>query len=98
MQQPQAIIFDLDGVLTDTSEYHYRAWKRLADDEGIPFTREENHAHLRDIGRHRALTCVILSHTQTADHTHHMQHRDDRYYDDKLQIKTPNDLIPTAAV
>ena len=51
MQQPQAIIFDLDGVLTDTSEYHYRAWKRLADDEGIPFTREENDAHLRGIGR-----------------------------------------------
>src|SRR5690349_8379492 len=45
MQQPQAIIFDLDGVLTDTSEYHYRAWRHLADDEKIPFTREENDAH-----------------------------------------------------
>ena len=54
MQQPQAIIFDLDGVLTDTSEYHYRAWKRLADDEGIPFTPEENDAHLRGVGRREA--------------------------------------------
>ena len=33
MQKPQAIIFDLDGVLTDTSEYHYQAWKHLADVE-----------------------------------------------------------------
>ena len=33
-----AVLFDLDGVLTDTSEYHYRAWKRLADEEGIPLT------------------------------------------------------------
>ena len=37
MNTPKAIIFDLDGVLTDTSEYHYQAWKHLADDEGIPF-------------------------------------------------------------
>ncbi len=51
MQKPQAIIFDLDGVLTDTSEYHYQAWKHLANDEGIPFTREDNDAHLRGVGR-----------------------------------------------
>ena len=42
MKTPKAIIFDLDGVLTDTSEYHYLAWKHLVDDEGIPFTHEEN--------------------------------------------------------
>ena len=27
-------IFDLDGVLTDTAEYHYQAWQRLADELG----------------------------------------------------------------
>ena len=32
MGEIKAIIFDLDGVLTNTSEYHYRAWKQLADD------------------------------------------------------------------
>jgi beta-phosphoglucomutase-like phosphatase (HAD superfamily) len=31
----QAIIFDLDGVITDTAEYHYLAWKQLADEEGL---------------------------------------------------------------
>ena len=30
-----AVIFDLDGVLTDTAEYHYLAWKRLAGEEGF---------------------------------------------------------------
>jgi beta-phosphoglucomutase len=43
MQRPRAIIFDLDGVLTDTSEYHYMAWKQLADEEDISFTRSEHH-------------------------------------------------------
>ncbi|HEY7127853.1 MAG TPA: HAD family hydrolase [Ktedonobacterales bacterium] len=31
MNTPKAITFDLDGVLTDTSEYHYQAWKHLAE-------------------------------------------------------------------
>ncbi len=29
----RAVIFDLDGVLTDTSEYHYHAWQRLAENK-----------------------------------------------------------------
>jgi len=37
-------IFDLDGVLTDTSELHYLSWQRLADEEGIPFSRQANEA------------------------------------------------------
>ena len=59
MQKPEAIIFDLDGVLTDTSEYHYQAWKRLADEEGIPFTREENDEHLRGVSRRESLMYII---------------------------------------
>lgn len=34
------IIFDLDGVLTDTEEFHFRSWQRLADELGLPFSRE----------------------------------------------------------
>ena len=26
----KAVIFDLDGVITDTARFHYLAWKRLA--------------------------------------------------------------------
>ncbi len=37
IQPIKGFIFDLDGVLTDTAEYHYRGWKRLADEFGIPF-------------------------------------------------------------
>ena len=46
----QGFIFDLDGVLTDTAEYHYQAWQRLADNLGIPFDRERNEA-LRGVSR-----------------------------------------------
>lgn len=27
----KAVLFDLDGVITDTAEYHYLAWKALAE-------------------------------------------------------------------
>jgi beta-phosphoglucomutase len=34
------LIFDLDGVIANTAEFHYQAWQRLADEEGVPFSRE----------------------------------------------------------
>jgi beta-phosphoglucomutase len=36
----QAVIWDLDGVILDSANEHRRAWKRLAEDEGIVFTDE----------------------------------------------------------
>ena len=52
--QLKAVIFDLDGVLTDTAEYHYLAWKRLADEEKLPFDREMNE-QLRGVSRRDSL-------------------------------------------
>ncbi len=36
MPNIRAFIFDMDGVLADTMDYHYRAWKQLGDEVGIP--------------------------------------------------------------
>src|SRR5579884_1463819 len=93
MQQPKAIIFDLDGVLTDTSEYHYRAWKHLADDEGIPFTREENDQHLRGVDRRNSLLYIIRDRHYTEDQIQEMMDRKNRYYTEMIQSMTPNDLV-----
>jgi beta-phosphoglucomutase-like phosphatase (HAD superfamily) len=54
----QAFIFDLDGVITDTSEFHYLGWKRLADEEGIPFTRADNE-NLRGVSRRESLKRML---------------------------------------
>lgn len=37
-QSIQAVIWDLDGVVLDSAEEHHRAWKRLAEEEGVAFT------------------------------------------------------------
>lgn len=93
MSTPQAIIFDLDGVLTDTSEYHYQAWKHLADDEGIPFTRQENDAHLRGVGRRESLEYITREHTYTEAQIQEMMTRKNQYYSVLIEHMTPAELI-----
>ena len=96
LQRPQAIIFDLDGVLTDTSEYHYRAWKRLADEEGIAFNHEENDAHLRGVSRRESLMYILSlgSRKYSEDQIQEMMDRKNRYYTDMIKSMTPSDLVP----
>ena len=93
MQKPEAIIFDLDGVLTDTSEYHYQAWKRLADEEGIPFTREENDEHLRGVSRRESLMYIIRGRQYSEAQIQEMMDRKNRYYTEMIKSMTPNDLV-----
>ncbi len=54
----QGIIFDLDGVICSTDEYHYRSWKALADRLGIPFDRERNNL-LRGVSRMDSLKIIL---------------------------------------
>ena len=54
----QGIIFDLDGVLCSTDEYHYQAWKTLADQLSIPFDRERNNL-LRGVSRMESLSIIL---------------------------------------
>src|SRR5438128_7588394 len=96
MQQPQAIIFDLDGVLTDTSEYHYQGWKHLADDEGIPFTREENDAHLRGVGRRDSLMYLLKGRKVSEQQMQEMMDRKNRYYNELIKQMTPNEVVQGA--
>lgn len=62
----KAVIFDLDGVITDTAEWHYLAWKQLANSIGIDFNREFNE-ELKGISRMESLE-KILQFGGRADH------------------------------
>lgn len=54
----QAVIFDLDGVLCYSDQYHYRAWKRMADEEGIYFDSKINE-RLRGVSRMESLNIIL---------------------------------------
>ena len=53
-----AVIFDLDGVICSTDEYHYLAWKALADRLGIYFDRKISE-RLRGVSRMASLDIVL---------------------------------------
>lgn len=54
----RAVIFDLDGVLTDTAIYHFYAWKALADELGIAFTEHDNE-QLKGVDRLGSLRWIL---------------------------------------
>ena len=54
----KAVIFDLDGVICSTDEYHYEAWKAMADSIGVYFDREINN-RLRGVSRMASLEIIL---------------------------------------
>ncbi len=91
-----AVIFDLDGVLTDTAEYHFQAWKRLADDEGIPFSRAKNE-QLRGVSRRRSLEILLDERPVRTEQAEEMMARKNRHYQELIKQIAPADLLPGVA-
>lgn len=54
----KGVIFDLDGVICYTDKYHYEAWKKMADKEGIYFDEEINN-RLRGVSRMESLEIIL---------------------------------------
>ncbi len=91
----RGFIFDLDGVITDTAEYHFRAWKRLADEEGIAFTRADNE-RLRGLSRRDSLLALLGARRFPEDKLQEMMERKNRYYIESIQTISPKDVLPGA--
>ena len=60
----KGILFDLDGVLLSTDQFHFRAWKALADRLAIPFDRRQGD-RCRGISRMESLDIVLENSTRT---------------------------------
>lgn len=88
-------IFDLDGVLTDTAEYHYRAWQKLADELEIPFDRQANEA-LRGISRRDSLMKIVGDRPYSEAELEDMMARKNAHYQELIQSMTPADVLPGA--
>lgn len=97
MKLPAAIIFDLDGVITDTAEYHYLAWKALSEDLGIKFTREFNES-LKGISRMDSLEKILIhgekQHDFTEDEKLLLAEKKNAHYVRLIEGITPLDILP----
>lgn len=58
MKKVKGFIFDLDGVIVSTDKYHYLAWKKIADKEGIYFDEKINN-RLRGVSRMASLDIIL---------------------------------------
>ncbi len=90
----QAVIFDLDGVIVDTAEYHYQGWKKLADELGVPFDRQANEK-LRGVPRRESLL-LLLGHNPGEEKIREYTDRKNGYYLDLVQTLKPGDVLPGA--
>lgn len=93
----EAFIFDLDGVITDTAEYHFLAWQALAGDLGITFTREDNE-ELKGVSRMDSLEKILAIGFREADFTaeekEHLAAKKNDHYLTLIQNITAADLLP----
>lgn len=95
MPDIQGFIFDVDGVLTNTAEFHYRAWQRLADEEKLPFDRQANEA-LRGVSRRDSLLRIVGKSQYSEVAIQELMERKNRYYVESIQTITPQDVFPGA--
>lgn len=96
----KAVIFDLDGVITDTAEHHYLAWKHTAEQIGIEIDRSFNE-RLKGIDRERSLDTILIhggaAGTYREAEKQEIMRRKNQYYQKLIQTLTPHDLLPGIA-
>jgi alpha,alpha-trehalose phosphorylase len=91
----ECVIFDLDGVITDTAEHHFRAWQRLTTEVSLPFDRELNE-RLKGVSRMESLD-IILEHAGRAENLQdkvRLAERKNAYFRELIDAITPADLLP----
>ena len=91
----KAVIFDLDGVIVSTDEYHYKAWKQMADEEKIYFDKEINEK-LRGVSRIESLQIIlnISKRVYTEPEKRGLADRKNEYYRELLNNLTSGDILP----
>lgn len=98
MNEPShAVIFDLDGVLVDTAQFHLAAWRRIAADHGFEFG-DEIAESLKGVGREAALRLVMEAGgiTLTPDEVTSTAARKNSYYQSHLAHLDRSALLPGA--
>ncbi|GCD80573.1 beta-phosphoglucomutase [Schleiferia thermophila] len=96
-QQIKAFIFDLDGVITDTARYHFKAWRRMANELGFDFSEEKNE-ELKGVGRLESLNKILQwgGITLSEEEKIRLAEQKNQWYLQYIQEVSANDLLPGA--
>lgn len=93
----KGVIFDLDGVITDTAEYHYLAWKALAEELGIEIDRTFNE-QLKGVSRTDSLERILAHGGKSEEYSETekaaLADKKNTHYVELIERITPADLLP----
>ena len=93
----KALVFDLDGVITDSAELHYQAWKRLSEELGLYFDREQNEA-LKGVSRIGSFEIILRNNDKldayTQEEKETLANRKNEYYKELVETLTEKDILP----
>lgn len=96
-QSPELFIYDLDGVITDTAEFHYLAWKKLADELDITIDRHFNE-QLKGINRMDSLDRILEQASSpiefSKEEKNELATRKNGYYLELIEAIDPNHILP----
>ncbi|EUJ52310.1 beta-phosphoglucomutase [Paenilisteria rocourtiae] len=97
MKQLEAVIFDLDGVITDSAHFHYLAWKQLAADVDIEIDEAFNET-LKGISRMDSLDLILAKGGRENDFTleqkEELAAKKNAHYVELLKDLSPADILP----
>ena len=93
----KGFVFDLDGVITDTSVFHSQAWHQVADKVGVKWDDDLANA-LKGIGRMDSLNLILAKDHKENDFTEDEKvalatEKNDNYLKLVNQM-TPADILP----
>lgn len=94
----KGVIFDLDGVLVSTDEYHYKSWVRLCNEEGFTFFDHEFNHKFRGVARMKCVDILLDAAGKqcTQEQKLEIAERKNRYFIESLQAVTSKELLPGA--
>lgn len=92
MKKIKGLIFDLDGVIVFTDQFHYQAWKKMADEMGIYFDEEINN-RLRGVSRMESLSIILKKYDgEELSLEEKLAEQKNTYYRNLLKTMTPEDV------
>lgn len=94
----KAVLFDLDGVLVSTDEYHYRSWKKLSAEEGFDFFNHEFNHKFRGVARMECVEIITKASGKhyTPEQKQELADRKNRYFTESLSTVSTEVLLPGA--
>lgn len=91
----KAVLFDLDGVLTATSDNHFEAWKKMIKELGFDLPEEFRH-RLRGISRAESIDLIFkyFGIECPPEEKTELTHRKNKYYKESISHFTRDNLYP----